>query len=32
MFDEKKSLEMLEGFQNHYNYDTMYMKEMLKML
>jgi alkylhydroperoxidase/carboxymuconolactone decarboxylase family protein YurZ len=30
MFDEKKSLEMLEGFQNHYNYDTTYMKEMLK--
>ena len=29
MFDEKKSLEMLEGFQNHYNYDTTYMKEML---
>lgn len=30
MLDEKKSLEMLEGFQNHYNYDTTYMKEMLK--
>ncbi len=30
MFDEKQSLEMLEGFQNHYNYDTTYMKEMLK--
>ena len=29
MFDEKKSLEMLEGFQNHYNYDTSFMKEML---
>jgi len=29
MFDEKKSLGMLEGFQNHYNYDTSYMKEML---
>ena len=30
MFDEKKSLEMLEGFSSHYNYDTNYMKEMLK--
>lgn len=30
MFDEKQSLEMLEGFQNHYNYDITYMKEMLK--
>lgn len=29
MFDEKKSLEMLEGFQSHYDYDTTYMKEML---
>lgn len=31
MFDEKKSLEMLEGFQSHYDYDTTYMKEMLKV-
>ena len=30
MFNKDKSLEMLEGFQNHYNYDTSYMKEMLK--
>jgi len=30
MFDEKKSLEMLEGFQAHYDYDTTYMKEMVK--
>lgn len=29
MFDEKKSLEMIEGFQAHYDYDTSYMKEML---
>mgnify|MGYP005989664831 CR=1 FL=1 len=29
MLDKQKSLEMLEGFQNHYNYDTNYMKEML---
>lgn len=29
MFDEKKSLEMLESFQSHYDYDTNYMKEML---
>lgn len=29
MFDEKKSLEMLEGFEAHFNYDTSYMKEML---
>jgi len=31
MLDENKSLEMLEGFQAHYNYDTSYMKEMLKV-
>jgi len=30
MLDENKSLEMLEGFQSHYNYDTTYMKDMLK--
>lgn len=30
MIDTKKSLEMLEGFQNHFGYDTSYMKEMLK--
>jgi len=30
MLDENKSLEMLEGFQAHYNYDTTYMKDMLK--
>ena len=30
MLDEKKSLEMLDGFQSHYDYDTSYMKEMLK--
>ncbi len=30
MLDEKKSLEMLDGFQAHYDYDTNYMKEMLK--
>ena len=30
MLDENKSLEMLEGFQAHYDYDTSYMKEMLK--
>ena len=30
MLDEKKSLEMLEGFQNHFNYDTTYMQTMLK--
>lgn len=30
MLDEKKSFEMLEGFQAHYNYDTNYMKDMLK--
>lgn len=30
MLEENKSLEMLEGFQAHYNYDTRYMKEMLK--
>ena len=30
MFDEKKSLEMLEGYSAHYNYDTSYMKNMLK--
>lgn len=26
---EQKSMEMLEGFQSHFNYDTSYMKEML---
>jgi alkylhydroperoxidase/carboxymuconolactone decarboxylase family protein YurZ len=31
MLDENKSLEMLKGFQAHYNYDTSYMKEMLKV-
>lgn len=31
MFDEKQSLEMLEGFQAHYDYDTSYMKEMLQV-
>ncbi len=31
MFDEKKSLEMLEGFGSHYDYDTTYMKEMLNV-
>lgn len=30
MLDREKSLEMLEGFQNHYNYDTTYMKKMLE--
>ena len=30
MIDEKKSLAMLEGFESHYDYDTSYMKEMLK--
>jgi len=30
MFDEKKSLEMLEGFASHYDYDTSYMQNMLK--
>jgi len=30
MTNTNKSLEMLEGFQSHYNYDTTYMKEMLK--
>lgn len=30
MLDEKKSLEMLEGFQAHYDYNTTYMKDMLK--
>jgi len=31
MLDEKKSMEMLEGFQSHYSYDTSYMKEMLSV-
>ncbi len=30
MIDEKKSLEMLEGYSAHYNYDVSYMKSMLK--
>lgn len=30
MFDVQKSLEMIEGFKTHYNYDTSYMEEMLK--
>lgn len=30
MLDKNKSIEMLEGFQSHYNYDTSYMKEMLE--
>ena len=29
MLDTQKSLEMLEGFEAHYGYDTHYMKEML---
>lgn len=29
MLDKQKSLEMIDGFQNHYNYDTSYMKDML---
>lgn len=29
MLNEKKSMEMLEGFQSHYGYDVNYMKEML---
>ncbi|WP_295052462.1 hypothetical protein [Sulfuricurvum sp.] len=31
MFDVQKSLEMIEGFKTHYNYDTAYMEEMLKI-
>ena len=31
MFDTNKSIEMLEGFEAHYNYDTNYMKEMLRV-
>jgi len=31
MLDEHKSLQMLEGFGAHYNYDTAYMKEMLQV-
>ncbi len=30
MFDEKKSLEMIEGFGAHYNYDVEYIKRMIK--
>lgn len=30
MLDENKSMEMLDGFQAHFNYDTSYMKKMLK--
>jgi len=29
MLDKEKSLEMLNGFSAHYNYDASYMKEML---
>jgi hypothetical protein len=31
MFDIQKSQEMIEGFKTHYNYDTGYMEEMLKV-
>jgi len=31
MFDEKKSLEMISSFGTHYNYNTNYMKEMLRV-
>jgi len=31
MLNEKKSLEMIESFGTHYNYDTSYMKEMLRV-
>jgi hypothetical protein len=30
MLDKNKSMEMLNGFQNAYNYDTTYMKLMLE--
>jgi len=30
MFDEKKSVEMIENFGSHYNYDVDYIKRMIK--